>query len=216
MNITIIGAGNVGGALGGSWARAGHAITYGVRDPQADKTRVLLAATGGGARAVTVGEAARKADVVVVATPWDATQAALATAGDLQGKVLVDCTNPLKFTPGVGLELSIGFSDSGGETVARWAPSARVVKAFNAYGWENFADARYPTAAGLRPVMFVAGDDEPAKATVTRLAEEIGFEGFDAGALRAARELEPLALLWIRRALGGARNPHFTWARLVR
>jgi predicted dinucleotide-binding enzyme len=216
MNIAIIGAGNVGGALGGSWVRVGHAITYGVREPQADKTRALLAATGGGARAVAVGEAARDADVVVLATPWNATQAALAAAGELRGKVLVDCTNPLKFMPGVGLELSIGFSDSGGETVARWAPGARVVKAFNTYGWENFADARYPNAAGLRPVMFVAGDDETAKATVTRLAEEIGFEGFDAGALTAARELEPLGLLWIRRALGGSRSPHFTWARLVR
>lgn len=216
MKIAIIGAGNVGGALGGSWARAGHTIIYGVRDPSAEKTRVLLAATGGGARAVAVREAAREVDVVVLATPWDATQAALTEAGDLRGKVLVDCTNPLKFTPGVGLELSIGFSDSGGETVARCAPGARVVKAFNTYGWENFADARYPNAAGLRPVLFVASDDQEAKATVTRLAEEIGFEGFDAGALRAARELEPLALLWIRRALGGARRPHFTWARLVR
>lgn len=216
MNIAIIGAGNVGGALGRSWARAGHTIHYGVRDPQAAKTTELLAATGVNARAVAPAEAARAAEVVALATPWNATEDALRGAGDLAGKVLIDCTNPLKFTPGVGLELALGFSDSGGEHVARWAAGARVVKAFNTYGWENFADARYPNAANLRPVMFLASDDAAAKATVTALANDIGFEAFDAGGLRAARELEPLALIWIRRAMSGERSSNFTWARLTR
>jgi hypothetical protein len=216
MTIAIIGAGNVGGALGRSWAKAGHSIFYGVRDPQAEKTKALVAQTGGGAVAVASAAAAASADVIVLATPWDATQAALAAAGDLRGKILVDCTNPLKFTPGVGLELTIGFSDSGGESVARWAAGARVVKTFNTYGWENFSDARYANAANLKPVMFLAGDDAGAKLTVTALAADIGFEAFDAGGLRAARELEPLAMIWIRRAFSGERNSNFTWARLTR
>ncbi len=114
------------------------------------------------------------------------------------------------------MELTLGFSTSGAEHVANWAAGARVVKAFNTYGWENFADARYPNAAGLRPVMFTAGDDAAAKATVAGLAAEIGFEAFDAGGLRAARELEPLALVWIRAAMSGARSANFTWARLTR
>jgi len=218
MNIAIIGAGNVGGALGRSWAKAGHTIVYGVRDPQAEKTRALVAETAGGSTAVSVEAAARAADVVALATPWPATEAALRSAGDgaLRGKILIDATNPLKFTPAVGLELALGFSDSGAENVARWAAGARVVKAFNTYGWENFADAAYPNAAGLRPVMFLAGDDAAAKGTVAGLAGEIGFEAFDAGALRAARELEPLALIWIRAAMSGERSANFTWARLRR
>ena len=134
----------------------------------------------------------------------------------LRGKILIDCTNPLKTTPGIGLELALGFTDSGAETVARWAAGARVVKAFNTYGWENFADARYPNAAGLKPLMFLAGDDAEAKETVARLAEAIGFECFDAGGLRAARELEPLALIWIRAALTSQRTAGFTWACLRR
>lgn len=216
MNIAIIGAGNVGGALGGGWARAGHRVVFGVREPAAEKTRALLAGLGATATAGSVGEAAAVAEVVLLATPWAATEGALAAAGDLGGKVLIDCTNPLRFTPGTGLELALGFSDSGGECVARWSPGARVVKAFNTYGWENFANPAYPNAAGLRPVMFLAGDDVAAKSTVGALAGELGFEPFDAGDLRAARELEPLGLLWIRRALSGERNPHFTWARLTR
>lgn len=216
MKIAIIGAGNVGGALGRSWAKAGHAITYAVREPSAEKIQALLAATGHGSRAILVATAMEAADLVVLSTPWDGVPSALKSAGTLAGKVLVDCTNPLKFTPGVGLELALGFTDSGGEAVARWAPGARVVKAFNTYGWENFADARYPNAAHLKPVMFLAGDEPAAKATVGRLAGEIGFEPFDAGVLRVARELEPLAMLWIRRAMSGARETGFTWACLRR
>jgi hypothetical protein len=216
MDLAIVGAGNVGGALGRSWARVGHRILYGVREPGADKSRALAAATGGGAEAVTPRAAAAAATVVVLATPWAAVPEAIASAGDLSGRVVIDCTNPLRFTPGTGLELALGFSDSGAETVARLAPGARVVKAFNTYGWENFADACYPNAAGLKPLMFHAGDDAAAKEVVATLAAEIGFEPFDAGHLRAARELEPLGLLWIRRALSAGRGPDFTWARLAR
>lgn len=216
MNIAIIGAGNVGGALGGNWARGGHRVVFGVRDPQAEKVRQLLENTGAGATAAPVAEAVRAAEVVALATPWNATEAALASAGSLAGKILLDCTNPLKFTPGVGLELALGFSESGAEHVARWAAGARVVKAFNTYGYENFANASYPNAAGLRPVMFVAADDAGAKAMAAQLAGDIGFEAFDSGGLRAARELEPLALIWIRAAMSGERSANFTWARLRR
>ena len=218
MNIAIVGAGNVGGALGRSWAKAGHHIVYGVRDPRAEKTVALVTATGGGAAAATVADAVRTAAVIALATPWDATVAALQSAGEgaWREKILIDATNPLKFTPGVGLELALGFSDSGAENVARWAMGARVVKAFNTYGWENFANAHYPNAAGLRPVMFCAGDDRAAKTTVAELAGDSGFEAFDAGGLRAARELEPLALIWIRAAMSGTRTANFTWARLAR
>ncbi len=215
MKIAIIGAGNVGGALGRNWARSGHTISYAVRDPQADKIQKLLAETGPGAFATQVRDAAR-ADVVVLATPWGAVPSALAEAGKLTGKILIDCTNPLKFTPGIGLELALGFSDSGGESVARLATDAKVVKAFNTYGWENFADARYPNDAGLKPLMFLAGDDAPAKQIVGQLAVDLGFEPFDAGGLRASRELEPLALIWIRPSLSATRESDFTWARLQR
>jgi 8-hydroxy-5-deazaflavin:NADPH oxidoreductase len=90
------------------------------------------------------------------------------------------------------------------------------VKAFNTYGWENLANAHYPNQAGLKPLMFLAGDEAGAKGTVASLAREIGFETFDAGGLRRARELEPLALIWIRTALAAGRKADFTWALLRR
>ena len=191
MKIAIIGAGAVGRSLGGVWAAARHEIRYGVRDPAATKSIVAVEATPG-SQAFPVAEAAAGADVVVIATHWGQTQAALASAGDLSGKVLIDVTNPLK--PDFS-DLEDGYSVSGGERVAEWAAGARVYKAFNSTAAENMADAdRYTTP----PVMFVAGDEAGGKQTVMALVAEAGFEGIDAGPLISARLLEPLAMLYIR------------------
>ncbi len=216
MNIGIIGAGNVGGALGQSWAKAGHHIKFGVRDPNDAKHRALLEACGSKASAGSNAQAAAFGQVIALATPWDATQPALAACGNLQGKVLVDCTNPLRFTPGSGLELAIGHTVSGGETVAHWAKGARVVKAFNTYGFENLADASYPNYGGLKPVMWLAGDDADARQIVSRLAADIGFQPLDTGDLKTARLLEATAMLWIHLALVQKAGAGFTWAMLQR
>src|SRR5690242_7563464 len=96
MKIGIIGAGNVGSTLGKAWAKKGHDIFFGVRHPKDAKTRQLLQSIGPKAQAVTVAEAAAFAPIVVLATPWHGTQAAIQAAGDLRGKVVIDCTNPLK------------------------------------------------------------------------------------------------------------------------
>src|SRR3954451_15002866 len=134
MKIGIIGAGNVGGTLGRRWAERGHDVLFGVRHPDDDKTRRLVAAVGPRAQAGTVAEAASFGEVVVLATPWPATEAAIRQAGDLTGKALIDCTSPLK--PDLsGLE--VGFNTSGAERVAGWASGAKVVKAFNTTGSNN-------------------------------------------------------------------------------
>jgi predicted dinucleotide-binding enzyme len=216
MNIGIIGAGNVGGALGKSWAKAGHKLKFGMRNPADPKHRGLLDSCGGNAGAGTNVEAAAFGEALVLATPWDATEAVLAECGNLKGKVLVDCTNPLKFSPATGLGLSMGLTTSGGETVAQWAAGARVVKAFNTYGFENFADASYPKYGGLKPVMFLAGDDADAKELVARLAGDIGFEPLDTGDLKVARLLEPTAMLWIHLAVVRKMGTGFAWAMLER
>lgn len=190
MKIAIIGAGNVGGTLGRRWAALGHDVVFGVRDPAREKYKSLVTQTGGRARLATNQEACADAAAVLIATPWSTTQAALAECGSLVGKVLIDATNPL----GADLKLTIGHSDSGGEQVARWAPGARVVKAFNTTGFNIMED---PVIQNQHGVMFVAGDDPAAKSVAIDLANAIGFEAVDAGALDSSRMLEPLAQLWI-------------------
>jgi predicted dinucleotide-binding enzyme len=189
MNIGIIGAGNLGARLATGWLRAGHAITFGVRDPGRQ-----AGAGPAGVRAAGVADAARDAEVVALATPWPAVPDALAAAGALAGKILIDCTNPLRFGA-AGLELEIGHTTSGGETVAALVLGAAVVKTLNQTGFANMEHA-----GGFVPlpaVMYVAGDNADAKRVVLGLVSELGFQAIDAGKLAIARLLEPMAMLWI-------------------
>jgi NADPH-dependent F420 reductase len=195
MTIGIIGSGNVGGTLGTRWAKAGHDIVYGTRDPQANDIKQLLAQAGGKARAATLQEAARAGDVLLLAMPWNATQPVLEGLGDLAGKTLIDATNPL-LADLSGLDA--GTTTSGAEKVAVWARGAKVVKAFNTVGANIMAN---PSFGAARPILFYCGDDATAKQTTKQLAEAIGFEALDAGPLTQARLLEPFALLWISLAL---------------
>src|SRR3954470_17952643 len=192
MRIGIIGAGSVGGALGRGWARAGHEVRFGVRDASDPKVQKLVEETG--AKAASVADAASGAEVVVLATPWGATQDAVKSAGGLAGKVVFDCTNPL--APNLS-GLTHGFDTSAAEQVASWAPGARVVKVFNTTGANNMEN---PDFNGVAATMFYCGDDKDAKATAHQLAADLGFDPLDCGNLEQARLLEPLALLWIRLA----------------
>jgi len=176
MKITVIGKGNVGGALGGAWERAGHQVTYAGRGE--------------------VAAAVAQAEAVVNALPWAAVQDVL-TPLDLGGKVLIDCTNPL--TPDAS-KLEIGATTSGGEKVAEWAPGATVVKAFNTTGAGNMAN---PVYKGEPIPMFYCGDDQAAKAIAKQLIADVGFNPVDAGPLSNSRLLEPLALTWIWLAFNG-------------
>jgi len=198
MKLAIIGAGDVGGTLGAAWARkGGHEVFFGVTNPRSDKTQALLRQIGAGARAGTAAEAAAFGDVIVLATPWPATEAAIRSMGNLKGRIVLDCTNPLAMGPD-GLGLEIGHGISGGEKVQGWAAGASVFKTLNTTGFKNMAE---PVFDGVKSVMFVAGDDAGAKPKVMALVGELGFEMVDAGPLRVARLLEPHAMLWIHLAL---------------
>lgn len=187
MKLAILGMGNVGSVLGRRWVEARHEVIFGVRNPakheaEARKMKASVA---------SVHEAAAKSGVVVLAVPWPAVPDALKAAGDLSGKVLLDCTNPLK--PDLsGLE--VDTTTSGGERVAQAAPGAKVVKIFNTTGSANMANPNY---GGMKVTMLYAGDDAGAKQIAAQLAADVGFEPVDAGPLSSARMLEPMALLWI-------------------
>src|SRR5689334_22666040 len=210
MRIGVIGSGNVGGTLGVRWAKNGHAVVFSSRDPGSSEMKLLAGEAGPTARAASVRQAAAASELLLLATPWPATRAALAAAGDLSGKILIDATNPL--LPRLdGLEF--GNSTSGAEQVAAWAPGAKVVKAFNTVGFNIMANPRFNDGGAL---MFFCGDDASAKQAARALAVELGFEPMDAGPLARARLLEPFALLWITLAFTPGHGREFAFQLLKR
>lgn len=183
MKIAVLGAGNVGKTLGQRWKDSGHSVVYGVRRPDGCADQAAIAASVFGAEAV------------VLAVTWSGVPEVLRAAGDLSGKVLIDATNPIK-ADFSGLEL--GLNDSGGELVARLAPGAKVVKAFNSIGFNIMDDPAFPQGAAS---LFMAGDDADAKALTAELGKALGFESVDVGPLTQSRGLEALAWLWISMAV---------------
>jgi predicted dinucleotide-binding enzyme len=209
MKIGILGAGNVGGALGAGWAKRGHQIVFGVRDRDAPDMLELLRRCDGHAKAGSPSDAAAFGGVIVNALPWEAAKALLPTL-DLRSKILLDATNPL--LPGLaGME--VGTTTSGAELVSQWAPGSRVVKIFNTTGFNNMSDPLYH---GEPIPMLYCGDDQDAKATAAALAAALGFAPVDAGPLTNARLLEPAALLWIWLANKGGLSRNFAFHIVTR
>lgn len=208
MSIAIIGAGNVGMALGQALTRRGETVVFGVPEPQ--KYAAAVAALGERARLTGTAEAIAGADLIILAVPHAATAGIAQSVADWQGKVLVDATNPL--APGLA-GLTLGTTTSGAEVLAQQAKGARVVKAFNSTGAENMADAAFP---GGLPMMPVCGDDADARQRVMALATLIGFDAVDMGPLMAARYLEPFAMTWIHLAFRQGMGRRFAFGLLRR
>ncbi|MDP1676237.1 MAG: NADPH-dependent F420 reductase [Bacteroidota bacterium] len=190
MKISIIGAGNVGGKLGKLWAEKGHTIIYGVRNPLTPKVQTILQETGHSATAELVKNAVQKSDVAVLATPWEAVGEVVFQLVGLQGKILVDCTNPIHPNP----DWPLAQESSAAEEIAKRLSGFKVVKAFNTIGAENFSDLTFGV---LHADAFMCGDDAEAKKIVSQLAKDIGFDAVDVGNLRSAEMLESLAKLWL-------------------
>lgn len=190
MRVSIIGAGNVGRALAGTLERAGLDVTIADRD--AGEAGAVAADTGATAAPSTV-EAARDADVVVLAVPATAYEEIAREAADaLAGKVVVDVAN--RPTPDPERSTSIA------EELQARLPQARVVKAFNTLFASRQSE---PVVAGIPADGFVAADDPDAKQEVMSILDAAGFRPVDAGPLPAARTLEGMAWLNISRNMRG-------------
>ena len=180
MKIGIIGAGRVGSTLGRRWAGCGHEIVYGVRNPEDSKHQALT----DHAQVVSSPEAAQAGEIVVLSVHWGAAQAAVDSIKvGLDGKILVDCTNP------VGANLG---GSSAAEQIQAWAPESTVVKSFNQIGSNIMAD---PVLDGRKAILFVASDS--ADAVQPGLATELDFEVVAMPSLSYARQLEAFAMMWI-------------------
>jgi len=196
MKIGILGSGDVGKALSAGFAKLGHEVKIGTRDPKSEKARALVKNAGGNTSAGTFEEVAAFGEVMVIATLWSGTENAikLANKNNFSGKVVIDATNPLDFSLGMPPKLTHGHKDSGGEQVQRWLPNAKVVKAFNIVGNEHMVNPKFP---GGPPDMFICGNDDKAKKTVTDILTQLGWSTIDIGGIEGSRLLEPMCILWV-------------------
>ncbi len=186
MKVGIIGSGNVGRAVATLAVAAGHDVWISnSRGPES--LAELEQELGQAASAVTVDEAAREGDVVLVATPVAAVPTLPPDA--LRGKIVIDANNYYPQRDGQIPELDAGLGSS--EWLAQHLRGARVVKAFNTMWSENMLHKHVPHGAAERMAMPVASDDEEAKALVSQLIDDIGFDAVDAGTLRDGRRQQP-------------------------
>jgi NADPH-dependent F420 reductase len=198
--IAVIGTGDVGAALGPAFAKQGHTIIYGSRDPERRKVRNLVEATGAGSSAWTPAKAAKDADIVVLAVPGLLVEEITLSLGDLSGKIIVDPTNPLKRNL---QRLEHAVDTSNAEIIQAAAPDAYVVKAFNTLNWKTMVD---PASAGGPVSIPLVGDSSKAKKKVAELVAGMGLEPIDVGPLKDARWVEGMLILWINNRYGSLRD----------
>ena len=201
MDIAVLGTGSAGRTIAARLDELGHRVTIGTRDPAATADREEYAAWAAGEPGVTLAtfqEAAAGAEVVFLVTSGDAALDVLDLTGpgNLDGKVVVDVTNPLDFSAGFPPTLSVKDTDSLGEQLQRAHPAARVVKALNTM---NASVMVRPDSLPEPTTAFVAGDDEEAKAVVTGLLQDFGHtDVIDLGDISMARGTEMFLPLWVR------------------
>jgi 8-hydroxy-5-deazaflavin:NADPH oxidoreductase len=193
--IGILGSGIVGQTLADGFLRHGYEVMRGSRDPgKLDSWRA-----GAGPRAAigTFAEAARFGELIVLAVKGSAAEAALALCGPehLAHKTVIDATNPIADRPPVNGVLSFFTSGDNSlmERLQQAAPDAHLVKAFSCVGASSMVN---PDFAGLKPTMFICGNDSNAKSEAGAILTQFGWEVEDAGAVEAARAIEPLCILW--------------------
>ncbi len=186
MKVTVIGAGNMGSAFVKQLVRAGHQVSVTARD---SAKAAQVAAANPGAQAVAAAGAAQGADAVVLATGYGDAASALQSAGVQAGQVVVDITNPLTADY---MGLTLGHSTSAAEEIAKAVPGVELVKGFNTIFAQVLAEGA-DFGSDRKVTVFLASDSARAKQTATALAESLGFDVVDAGGLKNARYLEPLA-----------------------
>lgn len=190
--VAVIGTGDMGDSLGPRLAGLGYPIIYGTRDPQSEKVQQLLAHTGKGAKATSAADAARAAEIVILAVPWPAMETVAQNLGDLKGKVVIDISMPSDQAEDGYYKPMLETSSA--EMIQSWNPGARVVKAFATQGSFIIDD---PDAVGGPATIPIASDDRAAKELVARMAAEMGLDPVDSGPLRMSREIEALQRLYM-------------------
>ena len=198
--IAIIGTGQVAGALGPEFAKQGHTIVYGSRNPSGQKARDIVASTPG-ATVLRPAESVRDASIVVLAVPGGLVEEITRGLGDLAGKIIIDPTNPLEGD--WETELRIGVSTSNARIIQDAAPGAYVVKAFSTLNWRQMVEP------GGDISILLAGNSDTAKAKVAQLVSAMDLKPIDLGDVDSARWIEGMTILWLNNRIAG--RPHFEY-----
>jgi NADPH-dependent F420 reductase len=208
--IGIIGTGKVGMTLGIRLANMDYKVNYGSRNPTSLRMLDILQRSSRNAKALSIKDAIEKSHVIVLAIPWERAKEVVALSKKWEGKIIVDCTNPLKQDLS---GLSVKSDTSAAEQIAQWAKGADVVKAFNSVGSQVMANPQFGVDNAM---MFICGDREESKKIVKRIGEMLGFEVIDTGGLKTARFLEQMAMFWIHMAFNRKLGPDFALKLLTR
>jgi len=195
MKIGVLGSGIVGQTLASGFLTHGHETMVGTREPL---KLAEWSARNPKARIGSSSEVAKFAEVVVLAPKGAAAADALREAGasNFSGKVVIDVTNPIADAPPTNgvLKFYTSLDDSQMERLQKEFPAARFVKAFNSVGYFHFVNPQFP---GTKPTMFICGNDDAAKKTVSEILDQFGWEAADMGKVEGARAIEPLCILWL-------------------
>lgn len=197
MKLGVIGSGNIGKGVGSWAAKVGYDVTFSAKNEAGAKSAAQAA--GHSAKAANVRGAVEAADLVLLAVPYGAVKEVLTDIRPLfRGKTVIDATNPLSADFS---SLTLGFTTSAAEEIAKLVPDAHVVKAFNTVFAQVYA-SQNPKIQGKAISVFVAGDNKDATEKVQTLITKMGFDVVNAGPLKSARNLEPLAMLNISLGYG--------------
>lgn len=209
MKLAFIGIGNVGFAIANNLQKKGYDVIIANNNENSETVKKALEQNSNFS-VKKIQEAIDEAEVVFLATPFQANEEILKNL-KFEGKALVDCTNPV----GMGISHGLNSEISGSEKVQEWAPDAKVVKAYTIYGFENFINSDYPNY-NVKPVMMIAGNHTEAKAVVTKINTDMGYETLDTGKLDQALHLEHMTLLWVKMVRRDGHHPNLLWAKLER
>ena len=194
MKVGVLGSGDVAKTLASGFLKHGHEVMMGTREPTKLKEWAGKNPKG---KVGSFGDAASFGGLVVLAVKGSASAEALRAAGasNLSGKPVIDVTNPITDAPPVNgvLRFFTSLDEALVERLQREFAGAKFVKAFNSVGAALMVN---PELKGGRPTMFICGNDEGAKKTVTGILEQFGWETADMGKVEAARAIEPLCILW--------------------
>ena len=207
MRIGILGSGLMDGKLGTLFVRAGHEVVFSYARSK-EKLKRLSRNAGANALAGTPAEAAQDANALLLAVHWSRLADVLQQAGDVSGKVILNCSLPMNTD---NTELAIAHSSSGLEELAKIVPKARVVAAFNTVPSEVLFGVYERRRRADRPSLVYCGDDKRGKALAATLIRDVGFNPVDAGPARIARYIEPFALLVAQLAYEGKGGPELAY-----